>query len=460
VVGYEIAIKDLYGCKEIGVFQNGSLLEYYPFVMEQGIHTGDIYRGKVSKIIPGLQAAFVDLGEEQGFLYVDEALGHQNAANIKADIRQLVKVGQEILVQVVKEGVAQKKPRITRKISLSGEYLVLLPESDEVHISKRISQEEKDILEKSLQQLQRPKHHGVIIRSKSAQVSLAVLQDEYDFLEQQWEKIVNSSHKIGCVFTQENKVRKLVEDIGTANIEKIYTNHKETFELWHTKLSCKWAELEWLEQHFNWQAQKRAITQKKVPFSGGGYLVIDETEAMVVIDVNSGHFSAKEMEDTFVKVNCAAAKEIAKQLMLRNLGGIIIVDFIDMQQEESYRKVEEVMRKALLEDRRKCILVGWSQLGLMEITRQKQGRPLSHLLQKESVCCNAGKTFSDEQITWQILNRMQWVSSQHQKKEIHVFCSKQSYDMIKKCATELDTEQYLFEIIPKEQSWYVEVAED
>ena len=127
-MGYEIAVRDLYGCKEIGVFQNGSLQEYYPFVMEQGIHVGDIYRGKVSKIIPGLQAAFVDLGEEQGFLYVDEALGHQNNLNYKADIRQVLKVGQEVLVQVVKEGIAQKKPRLTRKISLAGEYLVLLPD--------------------------------------------------------------------------------------------------------------------------------------------------------------------------------------------------------------------------------------------------------------------------------------------------------------------------------------------
>jgi len=422
-MSYEIAHTKLFGNQEIGVFQDGRLTEYYLIPTEKKISVGDIYRGKVSKILPGLQAAFVDIGTEQGFLHVDDAIPNKYDCDINKDIRTLLKVGQEILVQVIKEGIEHKKPRLSRKISLSGEYLVLLPNTDEVHISKKIEADSAVLLEK-LQRIHRSENHGLILRSKAADVQQEILQQEYESLAIAWRKAEQMiPGKVGLLYTKSDFLTNLQQDIGHKQIRTLWTNDEETYQKYRHTQSCKLVTIDDLEGHYNLRAQLKSALQKKVPFGNGGYLVIDETEAMVVIDVNSGKFTARDAEKTYVKINEQAAKEIAHQIILRNLSGIIIIDFIDMQEQEHYDHVAQVMKDELVKDRRKNTLVGWSNLSLMELTRQKNGLSLSRCLEQNCTYCNKGKCEHIDLTLWNILLAIHQLYTRDSQRPILLECN-------------------------------------
>ena len=372
---------DLLALKEndeliLALFSEGVLIEYYP-KQKSKVRSGDIYRGKVKRILPGLDAAFVNLGQEMGFIYARDIL---NEGKLQ-DINSLLKVGQDLIVQVIKEASGDKRPSLTGKISLAGEYIALLPNCSQGYISRKINEEEKQkYLLGELKKLRLAENIGLIVRTNGQNANSALMQKEYDALKEKWQKIINTKGRI--LYKEDDALEILRQDLSES-LMQVWTNDRELYEDWQQKqrIPIYLKDEEYLKNKFALASQLRRAWIKKVELKDGGFLVIDETEAMAVIDVNSGNFTAREgTEETFLKINLQAAEEIAHQVRLRNLAGIIIIDFIDMKLPENQAKVEMALREAFKDDRRKVFFEGWSSLGLFMFTRQKKGQPLSKLI--------------------------------------------------------------------------------
>ena len=372
---------DLLALKEndeliLALFSEGVLIEYYP-KQKSKVRSGDIYRGKVKRILPGLDAAFVNLGQEMGFIYARDIL---NEGKLQ-DINSLLKVGQDLIVQVIKEASGDKRPSLTGKISLAGEYIALLPNCSQVYISRKINEEEKQkYLLGELKKLRLAENIGLIVRTNGQNANSALMQKEYDALKEKWQKILNTK---GRILHKEDDALEILRQDLSESLMQVWTNDRELYEDWQQKqrIPIYLKDEEYLKNKFALASQLRRAWIKKVELKDGGFLVIDETEAMAVIDVNSGNFTAREgTEETFLKINLQAAEEIAHQVRLRNLAGIIIIDFIDMKLPENQAKVEMALREAFKDDRRKVFFEGWSSLGLFMFTRQKKGQPLSKLI--------------------------------------------------------------------------------
>ena len=327
--------------------------------------------------MPGLDAAFVNLGQEMGFIYARDIL---NEGKLQ-DINSLLKVGQDLIVQVIKEASGDKRPSLTGKISLAGEYIALLPNCSQVYISRKINEEEKQkYLLGELKKLRLAENIGLIVRTNGQNANSALMQKEYDALKEKWQKIINTKGRI--LYKEDDALEILRQDLSES-LMQVWTNDRELYEDWQQKqrIPIYLKDEEYLKNKFALASQLRRAWIKKVELKDGGFLVIDETEAMAVIDVNSGNFTAREgTEETFLKINLQAAEEIAHQVRLRNLAGIIIIDFIDMKLPENQAKVEMALREAFKDDRRKVFFEGWSSLGLFMFTRQKKGQPLSKLI--------------------------------------------------------------------------------
>jgi len=379
-----LALKDDKGIT-LALFAENRLVEYYP-PSSNHAQSGDIYRAKVERIVPGLNAAFVNLGKENGFIYSKEALLNKKIDHKNCDINSVLKVGQEIIVQVTKEALGDKRPTLTAQIALAGEFLVLLPYSDEIGISRKIIDEkQKTHLLKCAGNIKRSSA-GFILRTNSINVTEEMLQKEYDLLLSKWQQILNNKTSSRLLYKAGDQLESLRHDLSS-KLSKVWTNDEEIYYDWQKVSSVPifLRDREYLLQKFPLESELNRAWQKKIKLECGGFIIIEQTEAMVVIDVNSGNFSAKEgLEETFTQTNIQAAWEIAHQIRLRNLGGIIIIDFVDMVKDENRLKVTEALAEAIKSDRRKIILEGWSNLGLFELTRQKKGLPLS---ENTSIIC-------------------------------------------------------------------------
>lgn len=390
---YELAFLKHGNCAAL--FVDGKLCEYYPPDIDK-VQSGDIYIAKVERIIVGLQAAFVDLGTEKGFIYAKEVIKDGVASN-NCDIRSLLKVGQEIIVQVVKEAIGDKRPTLTMKISMPGKYVVFLPNCEQRSISRKITDEKlRDKMQKELQNLKLAANTGIILRTGAVKAESIEWQQDYDKLLAMWQSLslTKKGHLLyKAASLPEALMRDLNNDVSTiwCDDENVYEMLKEIKD---EKTTIFWRDKDYIIQKFHLEMQLKSAWQRKVALPSGGYLIIDETEAMVVIDVNSGTFSASDTEDTFTEVNIEAATEIARQIRLRNLGGIIIIDFVDMKNDNSREKVRQALANAITIDRLKVSLEGWSALGLFELTRQKKGQPLSKYLSAECDACQGlGKIY-------------------------------------------------------------------
>lgn len=390
---YELAFLEQSNCA--AVFAEGKLCEYYPPDIAK-VQSGDIYIAKVERIVVGLQAAFVDLGIEKGFIYAKEVIKDGVVGN-NCDIRSLLKVGQEIIVQVVKEAIGDKRPTLTMKISLPGRYAVFLPNCEQRSVSRKITDEKlRDEMQKELQNLKLAANTGIILRTGAGKADSTAWQQDYDKLLAKWQSI--SSAKNGrLLYKAASLPEALLRDLSN-DVTAIWTDDENVYEMLAEinteKTPVFWRDTDYLIKKFHLEMQLKAAWQRKIALPSGGYLIIEETEAMVVIDVNSGTFSASDTEDTFTEVNIEAAKEIARQIRLRNLGGIIIIDFVDMKNDSSREKVRQALADAISADRLKVSLEGWSALGLFELTRQKKGQPLSKYLSTECDNCRGlGKIY-------------------------------------------------------------------
>ncbi len=405
----------------LAVLENNELVEFYIERPDTERLVGNIYRGSVNSVLPGMQAAFVDIGyEKNAFLYVGDALYEDEELNQKVkrySIERLLKPGQEITVQVIKEPIGTKGPRVTAQITLPGRHLVLLPNADYIGISRRIDNAKERTRLKKFAQTIKPEGMGLIVRTASEGRTLEEFESDISFLMKQWKKIKRKERFGGipkCIYKDLSLVYKTVRDTFTPEINRFIINDKKEYknvlelvDMISPKLKNKVQMYNKEYDMFEYYNIDRKITQalnRKVWLKCGGYIVIDRTEALTVIDVNTGKYVGKEnLENTVLKTNIQAAAEIAKQIRLRDIGGIIIIDFIDMTDVKNRKHVLNSLRQSLKKDRTKTIVVGMTGLGLTEMTRKKVRQGLNSFMTTECPHCEgAGQIAAPESIALKV----------------------------------------------------------
>ena len=392
----------------LALLEDKELVELYIERKNNKRIVGNIYKGRVANVLPGMQAAFVDIGlGKNSFLYIKDAIPqkyqYEESDEFKdISIKDVVKEGQEIIVQVIKEAIGTKGARVTTHITLPGRYLVLMPYTNYLGVSRRIvDEEERERLRNEVKVI-KPQNMGIIIRTVAEGKEQEVFNEDINFLLRLWVKI-GKQEKLGfaprIIYRDFDLVDKTLRDIFTKDIDRFIINNKrdyknavELVDLISPSLKNRiklYTDTVEIFQHYNIDTQFKNNISRKIWLKSGGYIVIDSTEALTVIDVNTGRYvGSVDLEDTVFNTNIEAAKEIAKQLRLRDIGGIIIVDFIDMTTEGYTKKVLQVLEEALKKDRTRTNVFGVTSLGLVEITRKKVRQRLESLIQKKCPCCD------------------------------------------------------------------------
>jgi ribonuclease G len=414
---------------------------YVERTKDRGI-MGNIYKGKVIKVLPGMQAAFVDIGlEKAAFLYVSdvyggmeyyEEMGFQGEEintyfNPSSQIEDLLSEGQEILVQVSKEPLGTKGTRITSHITLPGRYLVFMPTVDHVGVSRRIKDEKERRRLREIVHAIKPPSGGFIVRTASEGADAEEVQNDMEFLLRLWSNIQKkkeSSPAPSLLHSDLTVVLRVIRDILSPQVNRIVLDSTEEYEnilsfvnTYMPRLKYDIVLYEGKEPIFDAYAVEMEIDKilgRKVWLKSGGYIVIDMPEALVAIDVNTGRYVGKRnLADTILKTNLEAAKEIAYQLRLRNIGGIIIIDFIDMEREGDNEKVYQALEEALKKDRQKTTIFKISELGLVEMTRKRTRENISRVLGESCPYCEgAGLVKSKATICYDILREIERASSE------------------------------------------------
>lgn len=408
----------------LAVLEERELSEIYVEKINNERVVGNIYKGKVANVLPGMQAAFIDIGlGKNAFLYAGdinlnfEASAPEDEELIeglkKVSIKDMLKIGQDVLVQVVKEPIGTKGARVSTNITIPGRYVVLMPTVDYVGISRRIEKDDERNRLKSLAESIRPPHMGVIVRTIAEGIGKDELKADIDFLKKQWEDILQRQKKCASpklVYKDMNLISRIVRDLFTPEISRFYINSSYEYEKVQEMLSVISPTLkdrvvfyrgqEEIFEYFNIESEIDRALQRKVWLQCGGYIVIDRTEALTAIDVNTGKFvGSVNLEDTVLKTNLEAAREIARQLRLRDIGGIIIIDFIDMTSPEHQKMVLSALAEELKKDRTRAHILGLTQLGLVEITRKKVRQSLDEVLEKTCPYCEGrGRILSEDTV--------------------------------------------------------------
>lgn len=374
----------------IGVVEDQKLVELYIDIEMKQKTVGNIYRGVVKKILPGIQAAFVDIGQEKnGFIYLKEL---EETLSKEGNVRRL-KEGDYITVQIEKEAMGTKGPKLTSHISIPGKYIVFIPRENSIGISKKIDNEEERNRLKSIFEKYKPKNCGIIVRTECVGKEEEEIIREIQFLAMLWESIEKKEQYVTApvlLYKEVSSALKIARDLLSSKIRHYIVND---INLYHevrnfiNEISpeltekIQYKDEEHLFQYFLIESQIDKALQRHIWLKSGGMIIIDHTEALTVIDVNTAKFVGKKnMEKTILKTNIEAAQEIARQIRLRNIGGIIIIDFIDMKAEEDKKMVLNVLSQELKKDRVPTTVLGITKLGLVEMTRKKTGPSLTSLL--------------------------------------------------------------------------------
>lgn len=418
----------------IALLEDGKLVELNQSSLSQRFSVGDIYLARVKKIMPGLNAAFVDVGyEKDAFLhyldlgpqfstlnqYLAQAISKKGKPvpiskfkrlpdiNKHGKINEVLKQGQYILVQIAKEPISTKGPRLTSEISIPGRNIVLMPFADKISVSSKISSEEEKNRLKHLLQAIRPQNFGIIVRTVAEGKKVAELDTELRSLMRKWEKAfeqLTTRNLPKLVLSELSRESAVVRDYLNGDFDGIHISDEKVFEEIRDYIREVAPEKEKIVRLYNGKEpifdklgivkQIKASFGKTVSFKHGAYLIIEHTEALHVIDVNSGNRSrsSNDQETNAVDVNMHAAEEIARQLRLRDMGGIIVVDFIDMHKNEHKQKLYDHMKQVMSKDRTKHNILPLSKFGLMQITRQRV-RPEMHIETEEQcpTCMGTGK---------------------------------------------------------------------
>ena len=382
-----ISSKD--GVSKVAILEGPTLVQYY--TSEAKSKVGNIYLGKVKNVLPGMEAAFVSFGEEKnGVLYVADIEGSYKNSKIE----NLLKTDQEILVQVVKDAIGEKGARLTGQISLPGRYLVLIPNSRTKGISRRLSDNERSRLNKIIRKL-KPENFGVIVRTAAEGVSEKALKVDIEKLVEEWNVV--SNYKSGdapkLIHQEPDVFIKVIREHLNSTFIKLLIDRKDQFEEIKNYVSDTSPEISdivdfyqdelMLFERYHIEDQIKKALDRKVWLPSGGHLIIDKTEALTVVDVNTGKFVGKDsLEETVYENNLEAAEEIARQLRLRDIGGIIVIDFIDMESTKKQQSLLNRFKQELAKDKTRTQVFEISKLGLVEMTRKRVGVGLVEVFQK------------------------------------------------------------------------------
>lgn len=428
--------------KEIryALLRNGLLYDLIVERKKERQLTGNIYRGRVTNILHNIQSAFINIGEgDNGFIHISDIIENTKKyeemygmdfdfeIDVKKEkkqakdiaIEQLLKIDQPVIVQVVKEPIGSKGARLTSNISIAGRYLVLLPNSAHRGVSRKIEDRTiRDRLKKLIRAFEMPQDMGLICRTASALASRDQLIDEANELFNTWENIrinFQESDEPTLLFEESGLIKRalltaidkrfdrlLIDDYKTYQFcKKLYTryadDHPLRIEYYRDKAP--------MFERFNIEKEIDKSIRRKIWLNSGGYLYFDRTEAMYTIDVNSGRSTSGEndVEESLVRINMEAAEEIARQLRLRNIGGLVICDFIDMRFRKNQRRVLEKLKDCMKDDSAKCTILGMSEFGLIEMTRQRQRGSLTQTIFTSCPYCNgSGMVKTHESISIEI----------------------------------------------------------
>jgi ribonuclease G len=435
----------------VALVEGGQVTEFYVERKRDASQVGNIYKGKVVKILPGMQSAFVDIGlEKAAFLYVGdirtdiiedyahlfvfkqetayEIVTHKRRHDLLID--ELIVEGQELVVQVSKDPIGTKGARITSYITIPGRYLVLMPNVDHVGISRRIEDEEERARLRAIVESIKPEGVGLIIRTASEDASEEELGSDLEFLTSVWQNSEKKKDHVSApalLYSDLDIILRSVRDLMGQDIDRLVIDSpsdmesvKEFVSTYFPKLLNKIELYDGAEPLLDAYGIEMDISRalgRRVWLKSGGYIVIDQTEAMTVIDVNTGKFVGKEdLEDTILKTNLEAVKEVAYQVRLRNLGGIIIIDFIDMERLENRDKVFNAFNEAMSRDRAKSTISHISELGLVQMARKRVRESMGRILCETCPYCE-GKGFvkSPRTLCYEIFRKVYRIARGGQK---------------------------------------------
>ncbi|MFL5980721.1 MAG: ribonuclease E/G [Gaiellaceae bacterium] len=395
--------------QRVAVLEDDKVAEVYLERDESRSIAGDIYKGTVDNVLPGMEAAFVEIGlEKNGFLYVDEIVTPElEGRRHGRKIQDLLSRGEEILVQAVKDPMKSKGARLTTEISLPGRFVVYVPSGEGFGVSRRLPDDERSRLREILKSVG-PKKGGVIVRTAAEGASAEDIERDIDFLERLWKAIQDQANGVeapALVYQEAELPLRVIRDLFTNDFERAVVDHDLTYKRivgYLKKTSPHMAEK--VQKHsgktslfedFGVEDEIRSTLSRRVDLPSGGYLVFDYAEAFTVIDVNTGRFvgsrsksSGQRLEDTITKNNLEAVKEVVRQLRLRDIGGIIVIDFIDMANPKNRGAVEDALKSELERDRTKTYVVEISPLGLVEMTRQNVAHGPREILTKRCPTCH------------------------------------------------------------------------
>lgn len=438
----------------IAFVENGVLQEVHIERARKRGLVGNVYRGRVSRVLPGMQAAFVDIGlERTAFLHASDILcendnnNNDSAERCVEQINTLLREGQEIMVQVAKDPLGTKGARLTTHISIPARYLVYMPGSKHVGVSQRIEDEtERERLKNTVREIaEQAAPGGFIIRTAGEGAPAEALEKDVLFLNKLWTEMqerLKENSNTRLIHEDMPLVMRTMRDLADTDIEKVRIDSRETFLKVHKFASKFIPGLAGRIEHYSGERpifdlyavedEIQKALGRKVMLKSGGYLIIDQTEAMTTIDVNTGAFVGhRNLEETIFKTNLEAAQAIARQLRLRNLGGIIIIDFIDMEDLEHRRQVLRSLEKSLERDHAKTHISEVSSLGLVQMTRKRTRESLEHILCESCPTCGGRGTLkTPETVCYEIYREIMREARQYDARQLLVLASQEVVDLL------------------------------
>ena len=470
------------------VLKNGTL---YDLIIERKKNrqlAGNVYRGRVTNILHNIQSAFIDINEgENGFIHISDILENtqkfqemfemdfdwdldiskaQSRQRKESDISKIMKIDQPVLVQVVKEPIGTKGARLTSNISIPGRYLVLLPNTPHRGVSRKIEDAaSRDRLKKLIRAFEMPKDIGLICRTASVNATPEMLIAEATELLKSWQGIVESFHKSSkptCLYEESDLIKRAVMTAVDKKFDRLLVDDYATFQ------RCKRIYGKYTDEHplkielyrdkapmferFNVEREIDRALKRKIWLPSGGYLFFDRTEAMYTIDVNSGRGSSQtssDVEEAIVHINMEAAEEISRQLRIRNVGGLVICDFIDMRSRKNQRRVLDRLKEAMKDDSAKCTILGMSEFGLVEMTRQRSRESLTQTIFTHCpYCTGSGMIKSHESVSVEIERAIKKLINQQLQfglelvshPDLDHYLGHQDKEHLRKCAEKLNAE--------------------
>ncbi|MBU1213788.1 MAG: ribonuclease G [Gammaproteobacteria bacterium] len=431
----------------VAVMQQGVVQELHIERGSQRGLVGNVYVGKVKRVLPGMQSAFIDIGlERSAFLHVADIWENRINGDAAKPIEKVLFEGQSVLAQVIKDPIGSKGARLSTQLSFAGRLLVYLPQEAHIGVSQRIeNEEERETLRARLQQLLPPEHGGgYIIRTMAEGSTDEEMRADVAYLDKLWDKLQQQAKQLGApalLYKELDISLRVLRDFVSPDSSRILIDSRDTHQRMQAfAADFSSAALGKLSHYigtrplfdlYGIEDEIESALSKRVNLKSGGYLIIDQTEALTTIDVNTGGFvGGRNFDDTIFKTNLEAAQVIARQLRLRNLGGIIICDFIDMDSQEHRDGVLEEFRKMLALDRTRINVNGFSSLGLVEMTRKRTRESLAHVLCEPCPTCQGrGEVKTAQTVCYQIMREILREARQFNAREYRILASQQVIDL-------------------------------